>query len=45
MVGEVTALTTLVWPIGSDLMIFIFMALILLIRPRGLMGEAWERFE
>ena len=45
MVGEVTALTTLVWPIGSDLMIFIFMALILLIRPRGLMGEVWERFE
>ncbi len=45
LVGEVTALTALVWPVGSDLMIYIFMALILLIRPRGLMGEAWERFE
>jgi branched-chain amino acid transport system permease protein len=45
LVGEVSALTTLFWPVGSDLMIFIFMALILLIRPRGLMGEAWERFE
>jgi branched-chain amino acid transport system permease protein len=24
---------------------YIFMAVILLLRPRGLLGERWERFE
>jgi branched-chain amino acid transport system permease protein len=26
-------------------MMYVFMAAVLLIRPRGLLGERWERFE
>jgi branched-subunit amino acid ABC-type transport system permease component len=25
--------------------IYVFMAIMLLLRPRGLLGERWERFE
>jgi branched-chain amino acid transport system permease protein len=26
-------------------MMYVFMAAVLLLRPRGLLGERWERFE
>jgi branched-chain amino acid transport system permease protein len=45
MVGIVTALTIQFWPEASNAMMYIFMAVVLLIRPRGLLGERWERFE
>lgn len=45
LVGEIVGLTVAVWPIASDLMVYVLMALVLLLRPRGLMGETWERFD
>jgi branched-chain amino acid transport system permease protein len=45
LVGVVTALTIQFWPEASGAMIYLFMALMLLLRPRGLLGERWERFE
>jgi len=33
------ALTTVVYPAASEAVIYVIMALVLLIRPRGLMGE------
>jgi branched-chain amino acid transport system permease protein len=44
-VGEVVGLTVMFWPIASDLVIYLLMALVLLVRPRGLLGEVWERFD
>jgi branched-chain amino acid transport system permease protein len=45
LVGEITGMMVMLWPVASDLVIYLFMALVLLVRPRGLMGEVWERFE
>ncbi len=45
LVGEIVGITVMVWPIASDLMMYVLMALVLLVRPRGLMGEVWERFD
>jgi branched-chain amino acid transport system permease protein len=45
LVGEVVGLTVMFWPIASDLIIYVLMALVLLVRPRGLLGEVWERFD
>ncbi len=45
MVGLVTALTIQFYPDWSSAAMYILMALILLVRPRGLLGEKWERFE
>jgi branched-chain amino acid transport system permease protein len=45
LVGEVVGLTVMFWPIASDLVIYLLMALVLLVRPRGLLGEVWERFD
>jgi branched-chain amino acid transport system permease protein len=45
LVGEVVGLTVMFWPIASDLVIYLLMALVLLVRPRGLLGETWERFD
>lgn len=45
MVGVVIALTIQFWPEASGAVMYIFMALMLLLRPRGLLGERWERFE
>jgi len=45
LVGEIIGLTVMVWPIASDLVIYLLMALVLLVRPRGLLGEVWERFD
>jgi branched-chain amino acid transport system permease protein len=45
MVGVVIALTIQFWPAASGAIMYLFMALMLLLRPRGLLGERWERFE
>jgi branched-chain amino acid transport system permease protein len=45
LVGVVIALTIQVYPTASGAVMYIFMALMLLLRPRGLLGERWERFE
>ncbi|HVZ06422.1 branched-chain amino acid ABC transporter permease [Rhodopila sp.] len=45
MVGVVIALTIQFEPDMSGAVMYLFMALMLLLRPRGLLGERWERFE
>ncbi|ATR19502.1 branched-chain amino acid ABC transporter permease (plasmid) [Roseomonas sp. FDAARGOS_362] len=45
LVGLVTALSIQFWPEASAASMYVLMAAILLIRPRGLFGERWERFE
>jgi branched-subunit amino acid ABC-type transport system permease component len=40
LVGLVQALSTLYMPEASELVIFLFMAAVLVFRPRGLMGQA-----
>jgi branched-chain amino acid transport system permease protein len=45
LVGVVTALTVQFKPEAAGAAIYVFMALVLLLRPRGLLGERWERFE
>ncbi|HEX7386521.1 MAG TPA: branched-chain amino acid ABC transporter permease [Castellaniella sp.] len=45
LVGLVTALTVQFAPEASAASMYVLMALILLVRPRGLFGERWERFE
>lgn len=45
MVGVVTALAVQFFPESSGIAMYLLMALVLLLRPRGLFGEAWERFE
>ncbi|MDN5842066.1 MAG: branched-chain amino acid ABC transporter permease [Alcaligenaceae bacterium] len=45
LVGLVTALTVQFMPAASAVSMYVLMAVILLIRPRGLFGERWERFE
>jgi branched-chain amino acid transport system permease protein len=45
LVGVVTALTIQFQPDAANAVMYVFMAVILLIRPRGLLGERWERFE
>lgn len=45
LVGIVSALTIQFWPEASAASMYILMAIILLVRPRGLFGERWERFE
>src|SRR3954471_12221615 len=45
MVGVVIAWTIQFWPEASGAVMYLFMALMLLLRPRGLLGERWERFE
>ena len=44
-VGEVIAMTIQFAPAASGAIMYVFMALVLLLRPRGLLGERWERFE
>ena len=39
LIGVAAAVTTIWWPAGSELVIYLIMALVLLIRPRGLLGE------
>ncbi|UFN47689.1 branched-chain amino acid ABC transporter permease [Roseomonas sp. OT10] len=45
LVGLVTAMSIQFWPEASAASMYVLMAAILLIRPRGLFGERWERFE
>ncbi len=45
LVGVVTALTIQFQPDAANAVMYVFMAVVLLIRPRGLLGERWERFE
>lgn len=45
LVGVVTTLTVQFEPAASGAVMYVFMALVLLVRPRGLLGERWERFE
>lgn len=45
LVGLVTTLTIQFYPDAAGAAMYIFMFLILLLRPRGLLGERWERFE
>ncbi|MBN3801455.1 branched-chain amino acid ABC transporter permease [Paraburkholderia sp. Ac-20336] len=45
LVGIVTSLTVQFKPEASGAAMYVLMALILLVRPRGLFGERWERFE
>lgn len=45
LVGIVTALTVQFQPESATAVMYVFMAAILLLRPRGLLGERWERFE
>ncbi len=40
IVGELGSLTTLVFPAASDVVIYVAMALVLLVRPQGLLGES-----
>ena len=39
LIGEIVSLTTLFFPTASELVIFVVMALVLLVRPSGLFGE------
>lgn len=45
LVGEVENLSILIWPPMAQSAMYILMAIILLLRPRGLFGEKWERFD
>jgi len=39
LIGVAAALTTVVYPAASEAVIYVIMAVVLLLRPRGLMGE------
>jgi branched-chain amino acid transport system permease protein len=39
LIGVAGALTTVVWPAASEAIIYVIMLVVLVIRPRGLMGE------
>lgn len=44
-VGVVTALTIQFWPAAATASMYVLMFVVMLLRPRGLFGERWERFE
>lgn len=44
-VGLVQSLTIQFMPDASTAAMYVLMAVVLLVRPRGLFGESWERFE
>lgn len=39
LIGVAAAVTTVFWPSGSEAVIYMIMAIVLIVRPRGLMGE------
>ncbi|HVY18118.1 MAG TPA: branched-chain amino acid ABC transporter permease [Rhodopila sp.] len=39
LIGVAAALTAIVWPAASEAVIYVIMLLVLIVRPRGLMGE------
>jgi branched-chain amino acid transport system permease protein len=45
LVGVVRGLTVLFYPPAAEASMYALMVLVLLVRPRGLMGEHFERFE
>ncbi|MFP5407414.1 MAG: branched-chain amino acid ABC transporter permease, partial [Gammaproteobacteria bacterium] len=45
MVGVSIALCIQFWPAAANAVMYVLMAIVLLVRPRGLLGERWERFE
>lgn len=45
MVGVAVAMTIQFWPVASTSVMYVLMIIVLLLRPRGLFGEHWERFE
>lgn len=45
LVGQVVSLTIYFQPRAAEAAMYVLMAVILLLRPRGLMGERWERFD
>ena len=45
LVGEVVCLSIYFYPPVSEVSMYVLMGLVLLLRPRGLSGEEWERFE
>jgi branched-chain amino acid transport system permease protein len=45
LVGVVRGVTAIYYPPATEASMYLLMALILLVRPRGLMGERFEKFE
>ena len=45
LIGVIVALTIQFYPPAAGAVMYVFMAVMLLLRPRGLLGERWERFE
>ena len=45
LVGVVRGVTVVFYPPAAEASMFILMAVILLVRPRGLMGQKFEKFE
>ncbi len=45
IIGLVISLSTYFWAPLSEAVIYVVLATVLLIRPRGLFGERWEEFE
>ncbi len=44
LVGLIRAVAVLVWPPAAEASMYALMALVLLVRPRGLLGERWTEF-
>jgi branched-chain amino acid transport system permease protein len=45
LVGQVVSLSIYFQPRAAEAAMYVLMAVILLLRPRGLMGERWEKFD
>jgi len=45
LVGQVVSLSIYFQPRVAEASMYVLMAMILLLRPRGLMGERWEKFD
>ena len=45
LVGEVSGFMKAFWGSMSDTSVYLLLVLVLLLRPRGLFGERWEKFE
>ncbi len=45
LVGVTVALTIQFYPLAATAVMYVLMVVVLLVRPRGLFGERWERFE
>jgi branched-chain amino acid transport system permease protein len=45
LVGQVVSLSIYFQPRVAEASMYVLMAVVLLVRPRGLMGEHWERFD